>query len=117
MVRREAGQHYEQAANHRARNMLADSADDLSVMAGQWLAPTPSHKGGKRIASLTPEPASPLHIRLQGGQKSDAKRQTSTFNAAINASCGMSTFPYWRIFFLPSFCFSRSLRLRVASPP
>ena len=42
---------------------------------------------------------------------------TSTFSAAMNASCGMSTFPYWRIFFLPSFCFSRSLRLRVTSPP
>ena len=41
----------------------------------------------------------------------------STLSAAMNASCGMSTFPYWRIFFLPSFCFSRSLRLRVASPP
>ena len=42
---------------------------------------------------------------------------TSTFSAAMNASCGMSTFPYWRIFFLPSFCLSRSLRLRVTSPP
>src|SRR5256885_850223 len=28
---------------------------------------------------------------------------TSTFSAAMNASCGMSTLPYWRIFFLPSF--------------
>jgi hypothetical protein len=37
--------------------------------------------------------------------------QLSTFNAAINASCGMSTLPNCRIF-LPSFCFFRS-RLRV----
>jgi hypothetical protein len=43
--------------------------------------------------------------------------QLSTFNAAMKASCGMSTLPNCRIFFLPSFCFSRSLRLRVMSPP
>ena len=41
----------------------------------------------------------------------------STFSAAMKASCGMSTLPNCRIFFLPSFCFSRSLRLRVMSPP
>ena len=46
-----------------------------------------------------------------------ASAHTSTFSAAMNASCGISTFPYWRIFFLPSFCLSRSLRLRVMSPP
>ena len=45
------------------------------------------------------------------------RRYTSTFSAAMNASCGMSTLPNWRIFFLPSFCLSRSLRLRVTSPP
>ena len=37
--------------------------------------------------------------------------------AAIKADCGISTLPNWRIRFLPSFCFSRSLRLRVTSPP
>ena len=42
---------------------------------------------------------------------------TSTFNAAMNASCGMSTLPNCRMRFLPSFCLSSSLRLRVASPP
>ncbi len=35
----------------------------------------------------------------------------------MNASCGISTFPNWRIFFLPAFCFSSSFFLRVASPP
>ena len=35
----------------------------------------------------------------------------------MNASCGIETLPYSRILFLPSFCFSRSLRFRVASPP
>jgi hypothetical protein len=35
----------------------------------------------------------------------------------MNASCGISTFPNWRIFFLPAFCLSSSFRFRVASPP
>jgi hypothetical protein len=39
--------------------------------------------------------------------------QTSTLGAAMKASCGMSTLPNWRMRFLPSFCFSRSLRLQV----
>ncbi len=38
-------------------------------------------------------------------------------NAAMNASCGTSTRPTIFIRFLPSFCFSSSLRLRVMSPP
>ena len=29
----------------------------------------------------------------------------------MKASCGISTWPNWRIFFLPFFCFSSSLRL------
>ena len=43
--------------------------------------------------------------------------QLSIFSAAMKASCGISTLPNWRMRFLPSFCFSRSLRLRVMSPP
>ena len=35
----------------------------------------------------------------------------------MNASCGMSTLPTRFMRFLPSFCFSSSLRLRVTSPP
>ena len=54
-------------------------------------------------------PAQPIEGRLDA--------QLSIFSAAMKASCGISTFPNWRIFFLPAFCFSRSLRLRVASPP
>ena len=41
----------------------------------------------------------------------------SSFNTAMNALWGTWTVPIWRIRFLPSFCFSRSLRLRVTSPP
>ncbi len=56
-------------------------------------------------------------IEIQGVAVVGGYVQTSTFSAAMNASCGMSTLPYWRIFFLPFFCLSRSLRLRVTSPP
>ena len=38
-------------------------------------------------------------------------------NASINADCGTSTLPNWRILSLPFFCLSKSLRLRVISPP
>ena len=38
-------------------------------------------------------------------------------SAATNASCGTSTRPIVFIRFLPSFCFSSSLRLRLMSPP
>ncbi|CAN5464579.1 hypothetical protein BH10ACT10_BH10ACT10_20080 [soil metagenome] len=38
-------------------------------------------------------------------------------SAAMNASWGTSTRPTIFMRFLPSFCFSRSLRLRVMSPP
>ena len=48
---------------------------------------------------------------------SSACSYTSTFSAAMKASCGMSTLPNWRMRFLPFFCLSRSLRLRVTSPP
>ena len=41
----------------------------------------------------------------------------SVDSAATNASCGTSTRPMVFIRFLPSFCFSSSLRLRVISPP
>ena len=40
-----------------------------------------------------------------------------TFNTARNASCGISTRPTRFIRFLPSFCFSSSLRFREMSPP
>ena len=42
---------------------------------------------------------------------------SSNFNTARKASCGTSTLPSWRIFFLPSFCFSRSFFFLEISPP
>src|SRR6516162_7530788 len=40
-----------------------------------------------------------------------------TLSTARKASCGISTRPTRFMRFLPSFCFSKSLRLRVMSPP
>jgi hypothetical protein len=42
---------------------------------------------------------------------------SSILSAAMNASCGISTWPNWRMRFLPRFCFSSSLRFLVMSPP
>lgn len=41
----------------------------------------------------------------------------SWLSAAMKASCGISTVPTIFMRFLPSFCFSSSLRLRLMSPP
>ena len=41
----------------------------------------------------------------------------STLSTARNASCGISTDPTDFMRFLPSFCFSSSLRFREMSPP
>ena len=50
-------------------------------------------------------------------RKREYPAQASIFSAARNADCGISTLPNCRMRFLPSFCFSSSLRLRVTSPP
>lgn len=42
---------------------------------------------------------------------------SSLESTAMNASCGTSTLPTIFIRFLPSFCFSSSLRFREMSPP
>ena len=42
---------------------------------------------------------------------------SSSFSTAMKASVGSCTVPRVRIFFLPSFCFSRSFFFRLMSPP
>ena len=60
---------------------------------------------------------------FSGGQKRNRPRRflfyqsLSSLSTAIKASVGTCTVPRFRIFFLPSFCFSSSFFLRVMSPP
>ena len=50
-------------------------------------------------------------------QIDDLGHQSSRRRAEMKASWGTSTLPMFFMRFLPSFCFSSSLRLRVMSPP
>ena len=50
-------------------------------------------------------------------QISHKPHQSPLLSTLMKASCGILTLPNIFIFFLPSFCFSSSLRLRVMSPP
>ena len=60
-----------------------------------------------------------LKIILEIGRREamPVDHHSFTFNTARKASCGISTRPTRFMRFLPSFCFSRSLRLREMSPP
>jgi len=55
-------------------------------------------------------------LALSGGAYSSSEEE-ATLRTARKASCGMSTWPTRFMRRLPSFCFSRSLRLREMSPP
>ena len=74
-----------------------------------------------QACALSRSAISPSGWRKIAAIPQDATRlcaiQASIFKAAKNALCGISTLPNWRMRFLPSFCFSSSLRLRLISPP
>jgi len=102
---------------------LADSHDDdqtlLTNLVNQPISFTPQFDLESILAAVElcgrhAGIAKPLRTR---GGPTACPNHPSIFNAAMNASCGMSTLPNWRMRFLPSRCLSRSLRLRVASPP
>ena len=93
----------------------------------------PRHRSGHGTAELQPGQIS-IQIELVdlpralGGHRRllhaayffsrpPAEPAGSLDSAAMKASCGTSTRPTIFIRFLPSFCFSSSLRLRVMSPP
>ncbi len=79
-----------------------------------------------RLISLTwrhaPAEARPRRARPRGAGRTTRRRPapraySPRLRMAIKASCGISTLPTRFMRFLPSFCFSSSLRLRVTSPP
>src|SRR6185295_10495906 len=55
--------------------------------------------------------------REQQEQEQGKAHFSPVWRTARKASCGISTAPTCFMRFLPSFCFSSSLRLRVTSPP
>ncbi len=76
-------------------------------------------RGGFAPAS-TPQsrPFGPRQLPFQGSQGAwRLSPHSSSFSTDRNASVGIETVPSWRIFFLPSFCFSRSFFFLVMSPP
>ena len=54
---------------------------------------------------------------LRGAPAAGSNQSSEVFSTARKADWGSSTSPTIFIRFLPSFCFSSSLRLRVMSPP
>ena len=59
----------------------------------------------------------PLPFGYFFSEKVAQSSSLSSLRTAVKASLGRETEPSWRIFFLPSFCFSSSFFLRVMSPP
>ena len=58
-----------------------------------------------------------FHSTFHNLQSAFRIQSDSDFSTAKNADCGIITLPTIFILFLPFFCFSSSLRLRVMSPP
>ena len=73
-----------------------------------WLCPPRTTPDMHKSSSPTAEPWGCCFCAYQS---------LSSLRTAINASVGTCTVPRFRIFFLPSFCFSSSFFLRVISPP
>ncbi len=62
------------------------------------------------------DPGAERNVQVQPGERL-AQESVTVLSTATKADCGISTAPTVFMRFLPSFCFSRSLRLRVMSPP
>ena len=84
----------------------------LGVMVGAWHSILPSASGsGLGAPGTGATPGLRVSTRPRFSQSSPSRR------AEMKASWGTSTRPMFFMRFLPSFCFSSSLRLRVMSPP
>ena len=72
-----------------------------------------------RITAMTIDSKYSRSVDFLNGRTSPSVLAQSVpiFSTARNASCGISTLPTRFMRFLPSFCFSSSLRLREMSPP
>jgi hypothetical protein len=97
--------------------------DPETVLGGRYTLPAtevvPKALGGTGSWACWPTPRQPQQQVSRSALRADFSRRHSSpmRRAAMKASCGISTLPYCRIRFLPSFCFSSSFRFRVMSPP
>ena len=94
--------------------ILRSRGGSPGAVPAQWpprhaLGPVVSHRAGTQSRHN-------LALSVTLGP-SDRPGQSSSRSAWMNASWGTSTRPMFFMRFLPSFCFSSSLRLRVMSPP
>ena len=96
------------------RTGAGDVGDRLSVPAD---GAARSRSSRARRCRSRSAPRSPMATPSESSGSQPASRYSSTRSTARKASCGMSTRPTRFIRFLPSFCFSRSFRLREMSPP
>ena len=99
------------------------SAKEYAELINHYAAQT-TRNPDNRIATMTAGTAHTARwsSRFVRAPADDAIRyffltSVSPESAAMKASCGTSTRPTIFMRFLPSFCFSSSLRLRVMSPP
>lgn len=73
--------------------------------------------GEIRVAQHVGIPVVDRRVRPTSGVLGLGDQSSLMRSAARKADCGISTLPTWRMRFLPFFCLSRSLRLRLTSPP
>ena len=93
----------------------ADTAPSLAKCPSTVRRP---YRPGKDARSTRQSMHSVIHNNVDALRSPRWGRQfSSILSAAMNASCGISTWPNWRMRFLPRFCFSSSLRFLVMSPP
>ena len=93
--------------------------EEIREMGGRPRRPPPSPgEDDDRSRGTEARRALALSERWNGAAPRPGSVQPSPiFSASMKAVFGISTLPNWRMRFLPSFCLSRSLRLRVTSPP
>src|SRR5450759_954674 len=105
---------------HGHGSFLARHVDDKALIV---LVPGPLHLGTEPALAPDERDRSALegrNLALHGKNYFLVRSPpdaASLESAAMKASCGTSTRPTIFIRFLPSFCFSSSLRLREMSPP